>query len=451
MADFSKRIAVLALVAAAGCDDSFPPVPGPLDRFYYPVGLAVRRLPAGNTALLVVSSNFDLRYDYDVGGAVLAVDPDASGDSRPVAEGGAGDPTLAVLGGLNIGSFGGEIDYLDGACAPLAAADPPVAAGGAKVVVASRGKQIIYALDMDAQGALACDGCAQAPMPEALDPYGVTAVCDESGSSSVARAYVTHLRGPYSAGYLSEVDLRTGVLTTRSHSISPTYTSTYHRDSKQLFVSSRFGTPVFASVTWFDVFVSPPAVLAVDITDLVRDGVLPGKLAFSSDGTLGYLALDLADARLWASGGVPVLTGGALTVFDMTPGPFGTPSWRLLRMVPTCVAAGQIEVLPRTPSGQPDLVAITCPSEGTLLLYDEEIGAVAGRIGLDPDSGLPLLGRQPFGLAHESLPAARCRSGSDCTRIYVGSFDRSWVSLVELDPDSPQSARIVKRIGRERD
>jgi hypothetical protein len=63
VADFWKRIAVLALAAAAGCVDSFPPVAGPVDRFYFPVGLAVRRLPAGNTALLVVSTNFDLRYD----------------------------------------------------------------------------------------------------------------------------------------------------------------------------------------------------------------------------------------------------------------------------------------------------------------------------------------------------------------------------------------------------
>jgi len=370
------------------------------------------------------------------------VDPDVSGNALN------GDPTLAVLGAVNVASFGGEVDYLDGACAPLAA-DPVVAAGGAKVVAASRGKQVIYTIDMDAQGQLTCDRCAQAPRPEALDPYGVTAVCDGVGGESVARAYVTHLRAPYNAGYLTEVDLVTGAAITRNTGITTTYTSTYNRPYHQLFVSSRLGTPVFASVSWFDVLVSPPLVQAVDLTDLMRDGLLPGNMAFSSDGTLGYLHIDLADASLWARGGIPVLTGGAIAVFDMTPGPFGTPSWRLLRMVPTCTAAGQVRALHR--GSQRDLVAITCPSEGTLLLYDDEIGAVAGRIGLDPNSGRPFLGRTPFGLAHEALPAGRCASGGACTRIYVGSFDQSWVSLVELDPASPQSAAIVKRIGKERD
>ena len=106
-------------------------------------------------------------------------------------------------------------------------------------------------------------------------------------------------------------------------------------------------------------------------------------------------------------------------------------------------------MLPRPP--RRDLVAITCPAEGTLLFYDDQIAAVTGRIGLDPVSGKPLLGLQPFGLAHQALPASRCRSGSPCTRLFVGSFDRSWVNVVELDPDQPEGATIVKRLGAERE
>jgi hypothetical protein len=65
------------------------------------------------------------------------VDPDASGDAQPAAG-------LAVLGAINLGSGGGvptspaQADRVPrGVCAPLAAADPLVAAGGAKVVLAS--------------------------------------------------------------------------------------------------------------------------------------------------------------------------------------------------------------------------------------------------------------------------------------------------------------------------
>ena len=160
MADFSKRIAALALVAAAGCRDSFPPLTGPLDRFYFPVGLAVRRLPAGNTALLVVSANFDLRYDFNVGGALMAVDPDASGNAL------AGDPTLAVLGGLNIGSFGGEIAYLEAGSGGMPTAFGAEWSNGPGATVAAR--SAISARSGGAVRVAASNRASQSANPETL-------------------------------------------------------------------------------------------------------------------------------------------------------------------------------------------------------------------------------------------------------------------------------------------
>lgn len=469
MADFSKRIAVLALAAAAGCSDSFPPVPGPLDSFYFPVGLAARRLPAGNTALLVVSTNFDLRYDFDVGGAVLAVDPDASGDARPVAEGGAGDPTLAVLGGVNIASFGGEVAYLagtepteypEGVCPSLAAASPLVAGGGAKVAVASRGRQLVYALDMDPQGRLACDGCARAVPRVALDPYDVTAACSAAGSGDVARVYVTHLRAPGNEGYLTEVDLLAGTTSTLVLGAASTFSGAFDRVSGRLFVSSQLYSISQVPLRWFNALTLPsggePLVQAHNVALDVR-GALPRQLVISRDpvtgATTGFLRLDLFDYQLASQTGALFTTGGALAAYDLTPNALGEPSMQLLRVVPTCNGSGQLRVLPARP-GSGALLAMTCDVDGTLLFYDDDVGAMVARIGLDPTTGKPRLGSHPYGLAVEERGAGRCLRGpafpGPCTRLYVSSFDRGWINLVELDLTAPADAVVVKRIGKER-
>ncbi len=464
---------MLALAAAAACSDSFPPNPGPLDRFYFPVGLAVRRLPVsagfpdGRTALLVVSTNFDLRYDFDVGGSILAVDPDLSGDARSVAEGGQGDPTLAVLGGLNIGSFGGEVDYLDGTCEPLASADPRVRAGGAKVVTTSRGKQLVYAIDMDAQGGLTCDGCATAVPTQALDPYDVTAVCSPPRTGSVARAYVTHLRAPGSVGLLTELDLLGGGSSTLFLGPTPTFTTTFDPGSLGatppgpggwLFVTSQIAYLGSVPLRWFNALATPAdqqPVLQGHNVAVDAIGAMTRQFAVFRDGATspptakGYLRLDLFDYSLAASSGIFVTTGGALAVYDLTLNALNEPSMQLLRIVPTCNGAGQLRVVPRAPGLSGALLAMTCDADGTLLLYDDEVGAMVKRIGLDPNTGSPLLGYRPFGLAVEERGTG-CLSTSPCTRLYVSAFDSSWVSVVELDVSSPADAAIVKRIGRGR-
>lgn len=462
-------MAVPALAAVAACSDSFPPVPGPLDRFYFPVGLAVRRLPAGNTALLVVSANFDLRYDFDVGGSVLAVDPDASGNTL------AGDPpTLTVLGGLNIGSFGGEVDYLAGsgvawpnelpghACEPLVGLLAP---GAAKVVTTSRGKQLVYAIDMDAQGRLACDGCATSVPTQALDPYDVTAVCSRPDSGGVARAYVTHLRATDSAGLLTEIDLLGGGSTTLFLGPSPTFSATFDPGSPtasppdpggRLFVTSQIAFLGQMPLRWFNALATPadqqPALQAHNVGVDVLGAVTRQFVVYRDPPTntvKGYLRLDLFDYNLASLSGIFVTTGGALAVYDLTPNAWNEPSMQLLRMVPTCNGSGQLRVLPRPGAGA--LLAMTCDGDGTLMFYDDEVGAMVGRIGLDPSTGNPLLGYRPFGLAVEPREAGRClRDGNPCTRLYVAAFDSSWINVVEMDVSTPADATIVKRIGRGR-
>jgi hypothetical protein len=116
--------------------------------------------------------------------------------------------------------------------------------------------------------------------------------------------------------------------------------------------------------------------------------------------------------------------------------------------------------LPLRP-GKPDLFAITCDVEGSLAIYDSDARRVVRYVGLDPDTGQPILGFSPFGLAVEPIDPGRatpynplltydptpCAAGRECHRIYVGSFIDNWINVLEMDPDQPTEVALVKRIG----
>jgi hypothetical protein len=88
-------------------------------------------------------------------------------------------------------------------------------------------------------------------------------------------------------------------------------------------------------------------------------------------------------------------------------------------------------------------------------VYDDELGEIAqviafcqpteGATSPGPcQAGRPRLGLQPFGLAVE-------RRAPDRVRIYVGSFDRNWVNIIDMDPTNPQAPPVGWwRIGQER-
>jgi molybdopterin/thiamine biosynthesis adenylyltransferase len=183
-------------------------------------------------------------------------------------------------------------------------------------------------------------------------------------------------------------------------------------------------------------------------------GALTRQLAVSGDGSRGYLQTELYDYDLALRTGAVVATGGGLAVYDLTATPFGDPWMTLLHFVPTCSGVGEVRVLPRPsppgPSPLRDLVALTCAEEGTLLLYDDEVGAVVARIALDPSTGRPRLGGRPFGMAVEERDQCTGFPGT-CTRLYVASFGGGFVNLLELDKWAPQGIGLVKRIGREQD
>ena len=100
-------------------------------------------------------------------------------------------------------------------------------------------------------------------------------------------------------------------------------------------------------------------------------------------------------------------------------------------------------------------MALASPDEGSVTLYDDEAGGVAqvlGSCGSNSPAvsypapcipGDPALGKQPFSLAFESLGAQ--------ARLFVASFDRSWIDVLTLDPSNPSVPPSAwQRIGPER-
>jgi hypothetical protein len=423
-----------------------------------------------SSQLVVVNSNFDLRYDLASGGTVLVVDPDQSPDS---ATGGG----LAVLGALRTASFGGEVGIAGGPClagwpdCPSACTtlslDPVVAAGGARVVFTSRSVPAIYSSSMDSQGILQCGAGCETVLPvDRLDPYGVSVACSASAGAPAAYAFVTHLQASNVTGWLSRVNLLSpGDVQPLVLGATGTYATVFNPADDRLFVSSEIA--ISQQFRWFNPLVDVTVVNGYPVPDFVGatfpsllTGAVARDMAVSSDGLTLYVTVALYDSTAAVQAGIIYVQGGAVAFFDLSPSPLGEPSMTFRGVARTCVGSGQIRRLPAR-AGKPDLFAITCDTEGALAILDGKTKSIVRYVGHDPTTGLPVLGRSPFGLAAEPIDPSRaitqvagpqytpspCSAGHDCARIYVGSFLDNWIDILELDPDQPTEVALVKRIG----
>lgn len=460
MAARTRTLSLALLLLAGGCHDAVPVVPPPLDRFYFPTSIALRH-PGGCTAgdtgctqLLVASSNFDLRYDPTNGGTVLAVDVDPA----PPASGAAA-AVLPVLGSAQVGSFTGELAVLDDeTCKGW---ETPSRA--AQVLVTSRSQRALYRLDLSPGGALDCGAACKVPLDTTLaDPYGVTVACGQypaappiDGSPpDLARtgqflAFISYLRAPSAEGWLSRVDLTGGAARTQIDlGFDPISTTAFDPARGLLYATARFGTLGTAPLRAYDLAAPQVQPITANLFDAIRGAELTG-LALSSDGTRAYVALRIYDPALAISlSGRPATDlAAALAVIDLSQLLSGAPAASaILRVVPVDRGASEVRRLARSPippavAKVRDLVAIASPDEGTVTLYDDETGTVAQVIGACGSPGAaaapqpcapgdPALGKQPFALAFESLDAANAR-------LFVASFDRSWVNVLTFDPTHP--------------
>ncbi len=452
----------LALAAAlAACGPGTAGNPPPLDRFYFPVGVAAVPV-SGGTAVLVSSTNFDLLYDPASGGTVISVDPlQAAGPALPPA---VPLPPAAVHGSVRIPSFGGPIAVADaGACGLPASL----------ALLASRYSDELYRIAIDAAGGLSCGaGCALRLDPRRTNPYGVTIACRRSAGGTVVRhdAFVTYLRAAGAVPEVSQIDL-----TSADGSAQPValdfaatgrhaYASAYDALADHLWVTGQ----VAGSAPLWVVDLATPcdrSAAGCPVVHLVGDlypfvpGAEPRGIALSTPDTIDPVTAQPFPRRAYVAARVydPDLATSVLArpgfdvaaklfVLDVGTDVGGNPTVRIARVVDLPLGADEVKLLSVRP-GKRDLLAISCVEEGTVVLYDDDVGAVVKTFGASsgpsdtshmPEAA-PRTGRQPVGLA--VVPSGAV------DRLYVTAFLSDVVQVIEVDPQQPARADFVETIG----
>ncbi|HET7755610.1 MAG TPA: hypothetical protein VFK85_17020 [Anaeromyxobacteraceae bacterium] len=474
MPKICKTLAPLGLALALGaCGEGPSTQPAPLDRFTYPTGLALHTLGDGTRALIVVSSNSDLRYDVESGGSVMVVDPEVS----------SGD-ALAVRSAFPISSFGGAPAILSSRDESATAAVDPTCAqwpGSDEILVASRGANALYRLSLADDGTISCAAdCRTVFGTDLIDTYAVAVACFDPGTGPVAQAYVTHLGSPNNVGVVSRFDLLSGSQASTSVQLAPTPTQDVVWDParRRLYVTTRFATIGIAPMSWIDLAFPNVVLGTTDLNGFLRGADTRGiALAAPAPGTgfatRAYVAARVFDQDLALTFGARTPdVAGALMVLDITDDATGNPRARVTRIVPVGIGASQVHVLPLAGgrvSGE-EIVAVSS-DEGSIALYDATRGtivrvlATASADTVAPGPFLPiditdprapesaqrdpaayrvgekLFGDKPFALASEPMADGRIR-------LYVSSFDRGFVAEVRIDPAAPAAAQVFKRFGR---
>lgn len=439
-----RRLPILALALAAACGETVTVPEAPLDRLYRPTGLAVHE-----GRLLVASSNADLRFDFQRGGSVIALEPRS----------GPADVAMRVAGAERIPSFAGELVVADAAACGLA--------GPSLALVPVRGDDAVFALELGPGGAVSCgSGCEVRLAGPFGDPSAAAVAC----GGGRARAFVGYLRGVDTAAWVSALDLRE---LERVRAGAPS--------GAPLVESAALGAgPVRGmayDAVWDRLWVtgvataSPTPLRVVELAGGCslgrepRDGGCPsrdvGAAALPRGLELRGIALSNlasnpapeAERRVYltarwydpelaaAAGGRNDEAGGELVVADLVEAPAGV-ELRLVRRVPLFGnGAAAVRVLPPR-AGQRDVVAVVVSDSGQLLVYDDETGARRW-FGADLlGSGAPLVGRTPWGLAVQPL-------STETARLFVGSFQEDVVTPIDVPLAAPATAQIAGRVGPE--
>jgi hypothetical protein len=433
-----RRLAiVLAAAAVAACNETSTTSPAPGDQFYQPTGIGVH---AGK--LLVASSNSDLRYDEDTGGTVIAVDPATS--------------PAALVGSLNVQSFAGGMAIAD----PLAGC--PIASPelGAMALVPVRGEDLLYRIRVGAGGALACDGCALPVAGSAfVDAFSVGVAC----GSGRARAFVGYLRTTNGASWLTQVDLakdpsdptavQSRSLVLQNAQLVGQVRAFAHDAELQRLYFTRTVNAATTSLLWLDladgcelvppeVADAPPACrLGATGVDVIPRGLELRGIALSSSSVphrRAYLTARIYDADAATAAGVRVGDyDGLLLVADLVEDLAGQLQLRFVRQIPIGYGASDVVRLPAR-AGRGDLVAALATDSGMLWLYDDDTGELLS-VGRDA-LGHPQVGRVPFGLAADPVDVG------GVARLYVGSFQESTVTRIDVPLDVPSGWTIAGRL-----
>jgi hypothetical protein len=438
-----QRLLFGVLALAAACSETARVPPAPVDRFYRPTGMAVH-----GERLLVASSNSDLRFDFDEGGSVIAVAPTTGADAA------------TRISAVRIPSFAGELAVADAGDCGL---DTTLA------LVPVRGDDAVFAVDVAADGALSCGSRCEVPLSGRFgDPNAIVVAC----GADRARAFVGYLRGVDAVAWVSAIDLRelraatpSGAPLVESGTLGagPVRGMAYDALKERLWVT---GVATSAPTPLRAIELGGGCSIARDLRDggcprlSIATSALPAGLelrgiALSSEASNPapaeprrvYLTARRYETEVAASaGGRTTDLGGVLVVADLVEAAAGV-ELRVVRTIEEVGAgAAAVAVLPGRGPLIRDVVAAIASDSGDLVIYDDETGE-RRRFARDPSTGAPLLGRVPWSLAVQPLPegASAVCGAAPCARIFVSSFEESFVTAIDVPLDAPTTADFAAR------
>lgn len=440
MAGRLRTVLLLGLALAACAPEELPDPLPPLDRFYFPTGVATTRINGGaDAALLVASSNFDLRYSAADGGTLVSV------------AGSAGAGALAPLGAGRISSYSGAVAVADAVTCP--GITKP------KALVASRFNDTLYRFDVGPDGSLSCGPDCAIPLGgSAFDPYPITVACGPAGK----RAYVGYLRTPNSTlgsgpgAWVAEVDLEdTSAAPRRILEIGDgaIRSMAYEREADRLWVAAQSSgerTYLYSVLLSDPTWAGAAPWQAMDLTDLAKGleslglrGVELRSLAMGTRQASGARRL-YATARLYdveaqaANSGTRPSSdvGGVLLALDVVDDPVsGLPVVTVAGFEEVGVTVADVAVVSRGDLER-DVVLVTVLDGDVLWVFDDlgdRLG-VAQWVGHDT-GGFPVLGDRPMAIAVDPTPVPV--GAANAVTVYVGSFGSNVVSRFLLDPLKP--------------
>jgi hypothetical protein len=434
------RLALVLALSVAGCSETSIERPAPLDRFYYPIGVATTHVDGTTTALLVSSSNYDLRYSAKEGGTLLSLDP-ALAITTP--------GPLVTHGAERIGSYAGPVAVADAVTCP--------GIGAPSAFVASRYDDQVYQFGIGAGGALSCGtGCVRGSPTGFDDPYAVTVACDAALPSRWKMAYVGYLDPPPTSSvtnlgaWVSEIDLETGASRELLLGDGPVRAMAYDAGTDRLWATTQSsgarallhsvvlsdprwrGANPTAAVDTIDLF---PAIRGVELrTIAVGTSPDPGVV------TRLFIAARLYDVEIQNSTGTRPGwdVGGVLIVLDVAEGIDGRPAAAIRAIEPLGLGVGDLVVVKRF-SG-PDLVVATAAEEDLLFVYDDLTGGVVHAVAHN-GLGAPIVGDQSIALAVSQDAAG------GAAHVYVAAFGSHLVSHFVLNPANPLQPLTFETIG----
>lgn len=410
---------IIAILASLGaCAADVPGIDPPAAQIRFPIGIAMH--PANDRYLLLVNSNFDLRFNSST---VVVIDT-VTGEVLPQHT-------------VRLNSFAGDL---------------ALRRDGTRAFVTARGGGVLTVIDIDlgAERFLKCTD--EDPEPGvvpvcsgryvttvAANPFGIFVQepgviprgCTGVPEQVEETVFLTHTntaeRGQAATAVLSVVRSLGGNLPYELSSTisipSGSISIAQHPRTGTLYLTSRND----ALITLFRP--GPVSVQQIGFFSVnqLRAGIDNRGVVFDPSGTRAFISSRSIESRTGVS-------SPALFVFDVTCAPTGRELNRLTAVIDLGPNPGKPAYLER--QGRPDRIYVPCGIPGEVYVVDPVLDRVVDIV-------------EVAGGASAVVFSEGARTGVGVQRAYVSGFRDDAVSVIELDESSPNFHREIARWRKE--